>query len=1295
MPRSRQSERFRGDEVPLPEGWDVEKDVDGKPFFVDHNTQQTTWVDPRDRLTKPTSFADCLGDELPYGWEQVCDQKIGTYYVNHLTQNNQIEDPRLKWRDEQETMLREYLADANQDLLAKRQIFFVKNERLTLANEEVQNLTDKLAHWKASGTSLNSTSSCSSTKYDPDLLRADIVDARNRVGRLKHELERIRASMQYTEKGLETLRQVNDKMVENQSIFNVEEAQAVMRHISELNKSLVTGEKEKQDLLMSVARLKDDVLRTGLRTGSSPDVSTLLLPQERTNAASQTDLSGESSNQFGELVRLRLQYNEAKSRMNQLQMDLAHIESQLIPGQIESDRDRLVLIEEKEQLLRELRSLNLKHRTKEDVTYIQKRIQELEHDLQREIDEANRQMAVKNIRLDLNRAKCEILAKLTETAKTITQLEIKIRTLSLSATSISSGSSLGSLGSLSASSRGSQNSMALSLTDIYSTPGQMLVEVNLPELHRRVERLLHQHGCSSIPEDAVSSSSVIPSRLSCDNVSSLPLEHPQQIVASSDSFASKYDACSLPSYEEHMERQRSQNLGSSQERISYSCRNIAGSSTSVNQSLNDLQPTASLLLSADLEKTLSDENVGQRQFYTPLNDCVIDKTDKTSNPPLSPISESSSGVCNVLYYSSNTQSVSAAMSDDSITGGSDSGVSESNMYRSRETEGILPLESAQVQIDLQYVKSTSLLEVTVERAKNLAVLCVSEILFKMYFRVSLLPSSVSSQPQLTQVKEFSSDPIFGDVFPFQVDEDKIFSKTVQVNFCCVDGSGLQEICCGVVLISLASFDPSTKSSNWYNILSLNFMQVDLGQVASSLSSQPSSESASQLHLRHYVSSDQNETSTGASATGNVTKSSLQKGSRSASGYYKGLSESSCTSVLPVKEESSDESTVISSQTSTLTRNHASANAGDEETRSGDEGQEDDEDEEEEDDNDEQMQMYRLNQESVMMSGLKAALNPPAAFQGTVFDYDYPLSVGGQAVMQAVKCDKETNTDPSNSRTSSDQLSRQSHDMNRGSTIRRWQTFSPTAAGVTDEELNCKLSRSGSDSSVRNRRSHFERHAAERQSVRLKKSTLSLSKAAMPCDKTKNRTSIDLEIDLQAYRLRLVRLSEEIQALKELKQKLQESKEKGESEPVWLMENEQLQQFLSLTDNMLPRHERKHNMSNVDELTQRRMRKAKREVQKLQTTSQHKETNDEHYFRKKMAFFTTMNSLVPVMTSSDTTVTASELTDSTSTSFCPNYDESMVTLLGSNNSNQVLVSSAAAQASELLQIEEAIRELEGK
>lgn len=32
------------------------------------------------------------------------------------TETNQIEDPRLKWREEQERMLKEYLEDASQDL---------------------------------------------------------------------------------------------------------------------------------------------------------------------------------------------------------------------------------------------------------------------------------------------------------------------------------------------------------------------------------------------------------------------------------------------------------------------------------------------------------------------------------------------------------------------------------------------------------------------------------------------------------------------------------------------------------------------------------------------------------------------------------------------------------------------------------------------------------------------------------------------------------------------------------------------------------------------------------------------------------------------------------------------------------------------------------------------------------------------------------------------------------------------------------------------------------------------------
>jgi hypothetical protein len=35
-------------------------------------------------LTKPQSFADCVGDELPLGWEQVIDYSRGVYYINHV-----------------------------------------------------------------------------------------------------------------------------------------------------------------------------------------------------------------------------------------------------------------------------------------------------------------------------------------------------------------------------------------------------------------------------------------------------------------------------------------------------------------------------------------------------------------------------------------------------------------------------------------------------------------------------------------------------------------------------------------------------------------------------------------------------------------------------------------------------------------------------------------------------------------------------------------------------------------------------------------------------------------------------------------------------------------------------------------------------------------------------------------------------------------------------------------------------------------------------------------------------------
>uniref|UniRef100_A0A673LVZ3 WW domain-containing protein n=1 Tax=Sinocyclocheilus rhinocerous TaxID=307959 RepID=A0A673LVZ3_9TELE len=72
-------------ELPLPEGWEEARDFDGKVYYIDHINYTTSWIDPRDRYTKPLTFADCIGDELPVGWEEAYDPHVGAYYVDHNT----------------------------------------------------------------------------------------------------------------------------------------------------------------------------------------------------------------------------------------------------------------------------------------------------------------------------------------------------------------------------------------------------------------------------------------------------------------------------------------------------------------------------------------------------------------------------------------------------------------------------------------------------------------------------------------------------------------------------------------------------------------------------------------------------------------------------------------------------------------------------------------------------------------------------------------------------------------------------------------------------------------------------------------------------------------------------------------------------------------------------------------------------------------------------------------------------------------------------------------------------------
>lgn len=65
---------------------------------------------------------------------------------------------------------------------------------------------------------------------------------------------------------------------------------------------------------------------------SSPDVSTLSLPQEKLSTASQTDLSGELvpiGTRLAEMARTRLQYDEARKRVQLVQRKLADLEEKV------------------------------------------------------------------------------------------------------------------------------------------------------------------------------------------------------------------------------------------------------------------------------------------------------------------------------------------------------------------------------------------------------------------------------------------------------------------------------------------------------------------------------------------------------------------------------------------------------------------------------------------------------------------------------------------------------------------------------------------------------------------------------------------------------------------------------------------------------------------------------------------------------------------------------------------------------------------------------------------------------
>jgi len=87
----------------LPENWTMQVAPNGRVFFINHNDKKTTWVDPRSG--RPSALPvqsnvpnrrheDDLGP-LPEGWEERVHTDGRIFFIDHNTRQTQWEDPRI------------------------------------------------------------------------------------------------------------------------------------------------------------------------------------------------------------------------------------------------------------------------------------------------------------------------------------------------------------------------------------------------------------------------------------------------------------------------------------------------------------------------------------------------------------------------------------------------------------------------------------------------------------------------------------------------------------------------------------------------------------------------------------------------------------------------------------------------------------------------------------------------------------------------------------------------------------------------------------------------------------------------------------------------------------------------------------------------------------------------------------------------------------------------------------------------------------------------------------------------
>eukprot|EP00039_Didymoeca_costata_P021881 m.3158 g.3158 ORF g.3158 m.3158 type:complete len:1082 (-) comp2700_c0_seq1:73-3318(-) len=154
---------------PLPKGW--EKKIDkttGRPYFKNHETRKTTWIDPRTKQTRKKDALQTKGDELPYGWDEA-EINGETYYIDHVNQQTHWLHPRLLL----EEMREEY------------------TERETETQEKAQKLREELKAVRAKRKRLADKLLEAATESERDVTEARVQAMDELINKLLLEIQEI------------------------------------------------------------------------------------------------------------------------------------------------------------------------------------------------------------------------------------------------------------------------------------------------------------------------------------------------------------------------------------------------------------------------------------------------------------------------------------------------------------------------------------------------------------------------------------------------------------------------------------------------------------------------------------------------------------------------------------------------------------------------------------------------------------------------------------------------------------------------------------------------------------------------------------------------------------------------------------------------------------------------------------------------------------------------------------------------------------------------------------------------